>query len=134
LLFLLTKISQTVINIVVAKVRPWRVAHREIRGIAGGRFLARCWVGSRDSDYASARAIAEAEKPPTTASAPPTKSRAKGAKGSNPLPNVPSLVPSRSSSTVPELNTSASAPLTKMRNIIEAETVAQDAESTAEAS
>ncbi|KAF9486391.1 hypothetical protein BDN70DRAFT_926640 [Pholiota conissans] len=35
------------------KVRRWREANREIRGIAGGRWLARTWVGDKESDYTS---------------------------------------------------------------------------------
>lgn len=34
-------------------VRHWRSARREIRGIAGGRWLARTWVGDKESEYAS---------------------------------------------------------------------------------
>lgn len=34
-------------------VRHWRPAMREIRGIAGGRWLARTWVGDKESEYAS---------------------------------------------------------------------------------
>ena len=34
-------------------VRHWRPARREIRGIAGGRWLARTWVGDKESEYAS---------------------------------------------------------------------------------
>ncbi|PPQ69442.1 hypothetical protein CVT25_004834 [Psilocybe cyanescens] len=35
------------------KVRHWREANREIRGIAGGRWLARSWVGDKESEYSS---------------------------------------------------------------------------------
>jgi len=35
------------------KVRHWREANREIRGIAGGRWLARTWVGEKESDFAT---------------------------------------------------------------------------------
>jgi Wiskott-Aldrich syndrome protein len=34
--------------------RRWRLAHREIRGIAGGRWFARAWVGEKDSELAIA--------------------------------------------------------------------------------
>jgi len=34
-------------------VRHWRQANREIRGIAGGRWVTRTWVGDKDSEYAS---------------------------------------------------------------------------------
>ncbi|KAF8640821.1 hypothetical protein AX17_000470 [Amanita inopinata Kibby_2008] len=43
------------------KVRHWRMAHREIRGIAGGRWFARTWVGGKESEYASAVAAAAKE-------------------------------------------------------------------------
>ncbi|EAU92347.2 hypothetical protein CC1G_00566 [Coprinopsis cinerea okayama7 len=36
------------------KVRHWKVANREIRGIAGGRWFAKTWVGEKDSEYANA--------------------------------------------------------------------------------
>ncbi|KAI0067984.1 hypothetical protein BV25DRAFT_1911020 [Artomyces pyxidatus] len=32
------------------KPRHWRPAHREVRGIAGGRWFARVWVGAPDAD------------------------------------------------------------------------------------
>ncbi|KAG7452085.1 uncharacterized protein BT62DRAFT_926299 [Guyanagaster necrorhizus] len=38
------------------KVRLWRVANREIRGIAGGRWFAHAWVGEKDSEYAGSKA------------------------------------------------------------------------------
>ncbi|KAF4623050.1 hypothetical protein D9613_002286 [Agrocybe pediades] len=34
-------------------VRHWREANREIRGIAGGRWLTRTWVGEKESEFAS---------------------------------------------------------------------------------
>ncbi len=37
-----------------SKARHWRPAHREIRGIAGGRWFARAWVGEKDSELAIA--------------------------------------------------------------------------------
>lgn len=42
------------------KIRRWRTANREIRGIAGGRWFARSWVGDKDSEYANATAAAAA--------------------------------------------------------------------------
>lgn len=36
------------------KVRRWRTANREIRGIAGGRWFARSWVGDKESDFSNA--------------------------------------------------------------------------------
>ncbi|KAG2365520.1 hypothetical protein BDR07DRAFT_1459118 [Suillus spraguei] len=40
------------------KIRRWRTANREIRGIAGGRWFARTWVGDKESEYANATAAA----------------------------------------------------------------------------
>lgn len=40
------------------KIRRWRTANREIRGIAGGRWFARSWVGDKESEYANATAAA----------------------------------------------------------------------------
>ena len=34
------------------RVRRWQTAHREIKGIAGGRWFARSWVGAKISDFA----------------------------------------------------------------------------------
>jgi hypothetical protein len=34
------------------RVRHWRQANREVRGIAGGRWFARCWVGDKESAFA----------------------------------------------------------------------------------
>lgn len=51
----------------VAKVRGWRVAHREIRGIAGGRFFLRTWVGAKESEWATRR---EEESPAVGVDAP----------------------------------------------------------------
>ncbi|KAF8913191.1 hypothetical protein CPB84DRAFT_524239 [Gymnopilus junonius] len=35
------------------KVRHWREANREIRGIAGGRWFVHTWVGDKESEFAS---------------------------------------------------------------------------------
>ncbi|KAG2138724.1 uncharacterized protein EDB93DRAFT_714795 [Suillus bovinus] len=40
------------------KTRRWRTANREIRGIAGGRWFARSWVGDKESEYANVTAAA----------------------------------------------------------------------------
>jgi hypothetical protein len=42
------------------KPRRWRTANREIRGIAGGRWFARSWVGDKESELATAAANAAA--------------------------------------------------------------------------
>lgn len=42
------------------KIRRWRTANREIRGIAGGRWFARTWVGDKESEYANVTAAAAA--------------------------------------------------------------------------
>jgi len=41
-----------------SKVRRWRIANREIRGIAGGRWFARSWVGDKESEFTNAVAAA----------------------------------------------------------------------------
>ncbi|KAL0565855.1 hypothetical protein V5O48_016165 [Marasmius crinis-equi] len=43
-----------------AKVRHWRVANREIRGIAGGRWFTRAWVGEKESELAGVLAAGKA--------------------------------------------------------------------------
>ncbi|KII93941.1 hypothetical protein PLICRDRAFT_132211 [Plicaturopsis crispa FD-325 SS-3] len=40
-----------------AKVRHWRTANREIRGIAGGRWFTRAWVGDKESELAAHKAM-----------------------------------------------------------------------------
>ncbi|KAJ3545542.1 hypothetical protein NM688_g5614 [Phlebia brevispora] len=42
------------------KVRHWRQANREVRGIAGGRWFAKCWIGEKESEFASTQAAAAA--------------------------------------------------------------------------
>lgn len=111
-----------------AKVRQWRVANREIRGIAGGRWFARSWVGDKESDFATTVATASTAttskvadsdkiaipKSVTSISVPALGKvgKSKAARGSAGI----SAAPSRSGSIVPELHT-PKAP-TKMRNII----------------
>lgn len=41
-------------------VRHWRQAQREIRGIAGGRWFTKAWVGEKESQYATAAAAVTA--------------------------------------------------------------------------
>ncbi|KAH7930455.1 hypothetical protein BV22DRAFT_1116228 [Leucogyrophana mollusca] len=108
------------------KVRRWRTAHREIRGIAGGRWFARSWVGDKESELAAtiaAKAAAEGDKvglAPTaksvapSISAPPLGKGAK-AKASRAMSGA-SVGPSRAGSIVPDLHP-VKAP-TKMRNIV----------------
>ncbi|KAJ3774388.1 hypothetical protein FB446DRAFT_481463 [Lentinula raphanica] len=95
------------------KVRHWRVAKREIRGIAGGRWFAQAWVGDKDSAYANhvetqaelrktigdSPSHAGSSKVASSASAPVTgkgKAKGKGASLST------SAAPSRSESQAPE--------------------------------
>ncbi|KAM6498802.1 hypothetical protein JOM56_006750 [Amanita muscaria] len=107
------------------KVRHWRMANREIRGIAGGRWFARTWVGEKESDFAAAMAAAgkEAdEKVPkgSSISAPVGKGSAK-TKGSKNVSLAASAsgsaAPSRDGSLAPDLPLSISAVRnpTKMR-------------------
>lgn len=111
------------------KVRRWRPANREIRGIAGGRWFVKTWVGDKESEYGSA--IGE-EKTTTmpggmmgkfsglSASAPVGRGgggAGKG-KGSKLASAAPSAVPSRAGSPGPGPSAStatAARPMTKMR-------------------
>ncbi len=42
------------------KARHWRQANREIRGIAGGRWFTKSWIGDKESEFATANAAAQA--------------------------------------------------------------------------
>ncbi|KIJ22198.1 hypothetical protein PAXINDRAFT_95613 [Paxillus involutus ATCC 200175] len=111
-----------------AKLRQWRVANREIRGIAGGRWFARSWVGDKESEFATAVAaasaaaaakLADGDKIATpksiTSISAPILGKAGKSKAARASAGV-STAPSRSGSIVPELHP-PKAP-TKMRNII----------------
>ena len=41
-------------------VRKWRQVNREVRGIAGGRWFVKSWVGEKESEYANAIAASQA--------------------------------------------------------------------------
>ena len=87
-----------------AQLRHWRLAKREIRGIAGGRWFAQSWVGDKESAYATSVANnpspTEVEKASGNAS---TKLSTAGSKGSKKKEKVDTAASSRSSSTVPDL-------------------------------
>ncbi|KAJ7431730.1 hypothetical protein B0H11DRAFT_2217976 [Mycena galericulata] len=91
-----------------AKVRHWRPVNREIRGIAGGRWFTRTWVGEKESPLALAMAsgdkqsssVALPKLPSMSISAPvANKPKARATKNSSSL--AASAAPSRSSSAVP---------------------------------
>ncbi|KIP11757.1 hypothetical protein PHLGIDRAFT_124649 [Phlebiopsis gigantea 11061_1 CR5-6] len=48
------------------KVRHWRQANREVRGIAGGRWFVKTWIGDKDSEYGVAHATAPPPIPAAT--------------------------------------------------------------------
>ena len=112
-------------------VRHWRQARREIRGIAGGRWLARTWVGDRESEYASFVAVADDKTstsvalpklPSLSISAPAASIKSLGRlKASSKSGSVAtSATPSRAPSTNPEpqgipITTAAVRAPTKMR-------------------
>ena len=102
-------------------VRHWRPARREIRGIAGGRWLARTWVGDKESEYASfvaaddkqSTSVALPKLPPLSISAPAIDRKSTRLNSSH-------SSPSRAPSTNPEsqgipIATSAVRAPTKMR-------------------
>ncbi|KAF8167554.1 hypothetical protein B0H34DRAFT_21418 [Crassisporium funariophilum] len=101
------------------KVRPWRTANREIRGIAGGRWLAHTWVGDKESDYSSFVAdsvmpkysedkpstsgVAIPKLPSMSISAPASSKSLGRLKGSSKAGSaVTSATPSRAPSAIPE--------------------------------
>lgn len=116
------------------KVRQWRVANREIRGIAGGRWLTRSWVGDKDSEFASSAgaALKGGEMSHGVIALPRPESMAellgmgkkpnKSRSGRN-TKTAPSLTasgpPSRSESVVPDVGSSAVRAPTKMRTIVQ---------------
>ncbi|KAF9654142.1 hypothetical protein BDM02DRAFT_3152598 [Thelephora ganbajun] len=87
-----------------AQARHWRLAKREIRGIAGGRWFAQSWVGDKESAYATSVANnpppGEVEKASGNAS---TKLSTAGSKASKKKEKADTAASSRSSSTVPDL-------------------------------
>jgi hypothetical protein len=92
-----------------AQVRRWRPVVREVRGVAGGRWFARCWLGEKESAFA-----AVAGPPPEPAYAPPKPRRGRGRGGA-----LGSSGTSRAASAGPE--GAASAPPrapTKMRTSV----------------
>lgn len=108
------------------KVRRWRVAQREVRGIAGGRWFVRTWVGTKDSDYAASDMSTKKldEKPllPRLVGLSVSGQSGKGSgkskkKAASSL--TASIPPSRSGSSVPDVPPPGTlrAP-TKMRTII----------------
>ena len=110
-------------------VRHWRPARREIRGIAGGRWLARTWVGEKESEYASFVTVADDKtstsvalpKLPLSISAPASIKSLGRLKASSKAGSVAtSATPSRAPSTNPEsqgipIATTAVRAPTKMR-------------------
>ncbi|KIY73424.1 hypothetical protein CYLTODRAFT_417097 [Cylindrobasidium torrendii FP15055 ss-10] len=81
-------------------VRKWHVAKREIRGIAGGRWFARTWVGDKNSEYVGGKnAMAEAA---LAIPRPPGTVMARSAKGRAGKSNVGTAGPSRAQSVAAE--------------------------------
>jgi len=87
------------------KPRHWRMAHREVRGIAGGRWFARAWVGEKDSELAvaSEAALSLPKLPALSISAPPAGSRTPGKRKQKEKADAMSTAASsRSASAAPE--------------------------------
>jgi len=111
------------------KVRHWRVANREIRGIGGGRWFARSWVGEKESELAAAGGVAVHTKtsesgltlPRLISISTPASGRSSKGKASKAASSLgASAAPSRDGSSIPDVPASTStvrAP-TKMRTII----------------
>ena len=115
--------------------RHWRVANREIRGIAGGRWFTRSWVGEKDSELASAiasGATASGSKPTDGMALPKLPSVSisgvsSGKGSSRPKGGSGSASHSRASSTMPDRDrdSHATRALTRMRSSILAEPAAE---------
>jgi Wiskott-Aldrich syndrome protein len=123
-------------------VRHWRQANREIRGIAGGRWVTRTWVGDKDSEYAAYVASNNSQRKATedkasvgsvtlpkpsgvSTSAPASLkalSKLKASSKSQSGSAVTSAAPSRAPSVIPESqvvqSTSAVRAPTKMRILL----------------
>lgn len=105
-----------------SKVRRWRIANREIRGIAGGRWFTRAWVGDKESEFAAAVTLmsgklADGDKIsiPKSATSASALGKAGKARASRTSAGI-SSAPSRADSIVSELHPTK-AP-TKMRNVV----------------
>ena len=104
------------------RVRHWREANREIRGIAGGRWFAKTWVGDKESQFAiyASKSVDDKVSTSSTSKLPAQLSKVvsklKASKGGS-VAN--SANPSRAASVVPEHSgnpiTSAVRAPTKMR-------------------
>ncbi|KAI0690745.1 hypothetical protein BC835DRAFT_1363143 [Cytidiella melzeri] len=70
------------------RVRHWRPANREIRGIAGGRWFAKSWVGDKESAYATAAAATAAAM---QAIAPGNIQDSASGLGPLPIPRLPGV-------------------------------------------
>ncbi|KAF7303086.1 hypothetical protein MKEN_01272100 [Mycena kentingensis (nom. inval.)] len=121
-----------------AKVRAWRVVNREIRGIAGGRWVTKTWVGAKESQYAlvaekqaaaAASAVAVPKLPSLPSTKPSPKPKApKAAPVAAPattsaapaVPTAPGTSSSLNPSTVPSRATSAVPTPSKMRTVVAA--------------
>lgn len=125
------------------QVRHWRTANREIRGIAGGRWLAKTWVGEKESDYAThasgqgkpaddkaSTSVALPKLPSLSAPGPLKVSKLKGSSKSGSA--ATSATPSRAQSVAPDPQgipvTSAVRAPTKMRITQQATSDAGDSE------
>src|SRR6266403_133428 len=87
-----------------SKSRHWRPAHREIRGIAGGRWFARTWVGEKDSELAMATEAAPSlpKLPALSISAPTSGTRTPGKRKPKATDANSTAASSRSASAAPE--------------------------------
>jgi hypothetical protein len=111
------------------KVRHWRPAYREVRGIAGGRWFTHAWVGEKESEFAS-HVAAEHEKQatpgavalpklPSLSGAPSGRGKSKSARTLSAASASASAAPSRSGSANPESHMPhATRAPTKMRTIV----------------
>ena len=94
----------TQLNRTRGKPRHWRPAHREIRGIAGGRWFTHTWVGEKDSELAIATeaALSLPKLPALSISAPASGSRTPRKRKPKATDANSTVASSRSASAAPE--------------------------------
>jgi hypothetical protein len=63
-----------------AQVRRWRPVVREVRGVAGGRWFARCWLGEKESAFAAVAGPPPGVAEPAYAPPKPRRGRARRAR------------------------------------------------------
>lgn len=94
-------------------VRHWRQANREVRGIAGGRWFVKSWVGDQDSEYSTAAAAVAAAMQAIA----PDQGNVSGL-GPLPIPRLPGVtIPSRGRPRMPKADLMGTNPSSRAQSI-----------------